>query len=186
MIPVHFWDMLLRYKKAPGGFRPTGLLPTIVRLWESCRKTNLWDWEAANQRGYNWAAPGKSSFTVVAHQCLAVESTGKDGVFIFSLALSGLVKAYELVPQRRAFDGARVSFFFLSCALTPPCSVPSQVFGIPPLERSSMRFYLFAAYCFPCFLLSSTTSFSCKACAVARPVVRCHVALTPTCGGESG
>jgi len=74
IVPSTLWNILLLYEKAQGGFRPIGLLPSIVRLWEYCRKIYLWDWESENQRDYNWAAPGKSSFTVVAHQRLAVES----------------------------------------------------------------------------------------------------------------
>ena len=57
-VPSSLWNMLLLYEKAQGGFRPIGLLPTIIRLWEYCRKPYLWDWEKENQRGYNWAAPG--------------------------------------------------------------------------------------------------------------------------------
>jgi hypothetical protein len=42
-VPSSLWNMLLLYEKAQGGFRPIGLLPIIIRLWEYCRKTYLWD-----------------------------------------------------------------------------------------------------------------------------------------------
>jgi hypothetical protein len=117
--------MLLLYEKAQGGFRPIGLLPTIIRLWEYCRKTYLWDWEEENQRGYNWAAPGKSSYTVVAHQSLAVEAAGPD---LFSaLALLDLVKAYELVPRHRILDGA-ILFSF-------PLAILRVIFAVFNLDR---------------------------------------------------
>ena len=117
--------MLLLYEKVQGGVRPIGLLPTIIRLWEYCRKTYLWDWGKENQRAYNWAAPGKSSSTVVTHQLLAVESTGPD--FFSSLALLDLVKAYELVPHHRILAGA-IRFGF-------PLAILRVIFAVFNLDR---------------------------------------------------
>ena len=72
LVPSQLWTMLLLFEKPQGGFSPIGLLPIVIRHWECCRKHVLWDWEAANTR--SWAAPGKSSYTLVAHQRQAVES----------------------------------------------------------------------------------------------------------------
>ena len=71
-------NVLLLYAKPMGGFRPMGLLPSFIRLWEYCRKRTLWDWEKDNAHDSNWAAPGRSSFTVVAHQRLAAEGAPHD------------------------------------------------------------------------------------------------------------
>ena len=124
LVPSQLVNVLLLYAKPLGGFRPIGLLPSIIRLWEYCRKQVLWDWEKDNWRESNWAAPGRSSFTVVAHQRLAAEGA-PDG-HETAVALMDLVKAYELVPHHRILDGAikfgfsvrvlRVVFaFFFAC-----------------------------------------------------------------------
>ena len=55
------------------------------------------------------AAPGRSSFTVVAHQRLAAE--GAHDEHETAVALMDLVKAYELVPHHRILDGA-IAFGF--------------------------------------------------------------------------
>ena len=102
--PSQLVNVLLLYAKPLGGFRPIGLLPSIIRLWEYCRKQVLWDWEKDNSRESNWAAPGRSSFTVVAHQRLAAEGA-PDG-HETAVALMDLVKAYELVPHHRILEGA--------------------------------------------------------------------------------
>ena len=64
----------------------------------------MWDLEKDTWRESNWAAPGRSSFTVVAHQRLVAEGA-PDG-HETAVALMDLVKAYELVPHRRILDGA--------------------------------------------------------------------------------
>jgi hypothetical protein len=124
-VPSTLWNILLLYQKPQGGFRPIGLLPSIIRLWEYCRKEYLWKWEKENQREYNWAAPGKSSFTVVAHQRLAVEAAGD--TFLSSLALLDLIKAYELVPHHRILEGA-ILYNFPLCLLR-------VIFSVFNLER---------------------------------------------------
>jgi hypothetical protein len=55
------------------------------------------------------AAPGRSSFTVVAHQRLAAE--GAHDEHETAVALMDLVKAYELVPLHRILGGA-IAFGF--------------------------------------------------------------------------
>ena len=131
LIPSTLWNELLMYDKLLGGFRPIGLLPSIIRLWEVCRKRALWDWERENRRSYNWAAPGNSSYTVVAHQRLAAEAMPNG--FFSALALLDLVKAYELVPHHRILDGA-VAFNFplvilrvLFCVFNLPRRICIQV-----------------------------------------------------------
>ena len=125
LVPSQLVNVLLLYAKPMGGFRPIGLLPSIIRLWEYCRKQVLWDWEKDNWRESNWAAPGRSSFTVVAHQRLAAEGA-PDG-HETAVALMDLVKAYELVPHHRIFDGA-IKFGF-------PIRVLRVVFAVFLLAR---------------------------------------------------
>ena len=116
IVPSQLTKILLLYGKPFGGFRPIGLLPTFIRLWEYCRKQTLWDWERANARESNWAAPGRSSFTVVAHQRLAVEGAPRDT--FSALALMDLVKAYELGTHHRIIDGPSVLNFRSECCVS--------------------------------------------------------------------
>ena len=104
LVPSQLVNVLLLYAKPLGGLRPIGLLPSFMRLWEYCRKQTLWDWEKDNARESNWAAPGRSSFAVVAHQRLAAEGAPQD--HWSALTLMDLVKAYELFPHHRILDGA--------------------------------------------------------------------------------
>ena len=44
LVPSQLVNVLLLYAKPLGGFRPIGLLPSFMRLWEYCRKQTSWDW----------------------------------------------------------------------------------------------------------------------------------------------
>ena len=47
--------------KADGGRRPTGVLPTIVRVWERVRKNTVQNWLRQHARSYDWATQGRSA-----------------------------------------------------------------------------------------------------------------------------
>ena len=77
LMPSNLWLMILLYRKQSGGYRPIGLLPSFIRLWECCRVAFLWEWEAANVRPYNYATPGCSSLQVIRTQGLYIEGAPK-------------------------------------------------------------------------------------------------------------
>ena len=111
IVPSQLINILLLYANSLGGFRPLGLLPTFIRLWGYCRRRTLRDCVGANARESNWAGLGRSSFTVVAHQRLAVEGAPQD--IVSATASIDFVKAYELVPHHRIIDGAIFVAIFL-------------------------------------------------------------------------
>ena len=41
IVPSTLWNILLLYEKAQGGFRPIGLLPSLIRVWMRVR---MWVW----------------------------------------------------------------------------------------------------------------------------------------------
>ena len=72
----------------------------------------LWEWEAANVRSYNYAAPGSSSLQVIRAQGLYTEGAPFGCTSV--LTLLDLVKAYEHVGHQRIFEGAFALGFNLS------------------------------------------------------------------------
>ena len=72
----------------------------------------LWEWEAANVRPYNYAAPGFSSLQVIRTQGLYIEGAPSGCTSV--LTLLDLVKAYEHVCHQQIFEGAVNLGFHLS------------------------------------------------------------------------
>ena len=88
--------LVVQIPKADGGRRPIGLLPTLVRVWEKIRKPIVEAWRCTVERGYNFAAKGKSSETaawIQAHNAEVAVSKGGSSV----AALLDLTKAFEMV-----------------------------------------------------------------------------------------
>ena len=145
LIPSSLWTMIILLRKPTSGFRPIGLLPSLLRLWEFCRKPALWEWEEANEREYNWSAPGKSSHTAVAHQNLAIE--GAPPNCTSALFLGDLVKAYETVPHSHIATGAADTGF--------PLAILGVLFAIFSAER---RICILGAVSQPTSILGSSVT----------------------------
>ena len=119
-MPSNLWLMILLYRKQSGGYRPIGLLPSFIRLWECCRVCFLWEYEAANVRPYNFAVPGCSSLQVIRSQGLYIEGAPRGCTSV--LTLLDLVKAYEHVRHQRIFKERStlilIYVFYILCSMS--------------------------------------------------------------------
>ena len=88
--------LVMQIPKSDGGRRPIGLLPTLVRVWEKARKPIVEAWRSSVERGYNFAAKGKSSETAAWVQAHNAEVAISNGGFSAATLLD-LTKAFEMV-----------------------------------------------------------------------------------------
>ena len=92
--------------KGDGGWRPIGLLPTIVRLWARVRGRIVKEWEAANDRAYLFGGRGKGA-QVAAWKFAARAEAARLDKAAFAAVLLDLEKAFDKVPHHKVVDAAR-------------------------------------------------------------------------------
>ena len=81
--------------KKEGGFRPIGLLPSLVRVAERCHADVLVEWERESRRPYDWAAAGGGAEDAMWDQMLADEAVEENQCS--ATAVLDLEKAFEHV-----------------------------------------------------------------------------------------
>ena len=92
--------------KPGGGRRPIGILPTIVRIWERCRKAEVQRWMRQNRRSFDWATQGRSAETAAWHQSIMDEAATSQGLTSVGAFLD-LAKAFENVPLQDIWAAGR-------------------------------------------------------------------------------
>ena len=97
ILPDPFWIKIFLARKLSGGWRPIGLLPTFIRVWEAVREGQVQEWASKNSRDYTWAGKGRSAEGAVWLQALDAE--GAVDPLSAATCLIDLVKAFEAVPH---------------------------------------------------------------------------------------
>ena len=86
--------------KTDGGFRPTGLIPFLPRIWSRVRRRCAREWEDKNQRPWLYAGKAKGANVVAWKQAMAAEAAAAAGPTVHHAeALLDLVKAFDRIPQ---------------------------------------------------------------------------------------
>ena len=91
--------MIALLPKTDGGWRPIGLLPTLVRVWAKARSRFAEEWERKNDRSCIFGGRGKGA-QVAAWGHAARAEAAAAGKVSFAAALVDLEKAFERVPYR--------------------------------------------------------------------------------------
>ena len=91
--------------KTDGGWRPIGLLPTLVRVWAKARLKYAEEWEAKNDRTYLYGGINKGA-QVAAWGHAARAEAAAAGKIAFAAVLIDLEKAFERVPHRHLLAAA--------------------------------------------------------------------------------
>ena len=81
--------------KPIGGRRPIAVLATVVRSWERARKLTIREW-ARNQKGYDWAARGRSAEAASWTRSLYDEAATQKGLTSAAVFFD-LTKAFETI-----------------------------------------------------------------------------------------
>ena len=92
--------------KPDGGRRPIGILPSIVRIWERCRKTHVQRWMRENKRDFDWATQGRSAEMAAWHQSIMDEAATAQGLTSATMFLD-LAKAFENVRLQDVWNAGR-------------------------------------------------------------------------------
>ena len=96
--------------KNDGGRRPIGVLPTIVRMWETARKPLVQRWARDSSRHYDWATQGRSAEAAAWNQSVIDEAATADGLDS-ATAFVDLAKAFERIRLEDAWRaGVRFGF----------------------------------------------------------------------------
>lgn len=89
-----------------GGRRPIGILPTVVRVWERCRKIEVQRWLHQNRRKFDWATSGRSAEMAAWHQSITDEAATAQGLTSVGAFLD-LAKAFENVRLQDIWAAGR-------------------------------------------------------------------------------
>ena len=82
-----------------GGWRPIGLLPTVIRIWMRARLGVLRAWQDQHERPYFYAGPGRGAAAAAWKQAAYAEAAATvDGAACANVLLV-LVKAVERIPH---------------------------------------------------------------------------------------
>ena len=82
--------------KTDGGYRPSGLVPFLPRLWMRCRKGVAARWEGANSRPYPYAGKGMGADVAAWRQAAIAELAATMGIEVeYAQVLLDLVKAFD-------------------------------------------------------------------------------------------
>ena len=92
--------------KGGGGWRPIGLLPTLIRLWARVRAGIVQRWEAENDREYLYGGRGKGAM-VAAWKCAARAEAVRLQKGEYAAVLLDLEKAFDRVPHHQVVTAAR-------------------------------------------------------------------------------
>ncbi len=96
--------------KASGGRRPIGVLPTLVRVWERARRSQVIAWRRSCNREYNWMSPGRGAERSVWAQSIHEEAARARGDMTASVLID-LVKAFEMIVLSHVWNKGLVHRF---------------------------------------------------------------------------
>ena len=85
--------------KPDGGWRPIGLMPTLVRLWMRARLDVARAWQLANERPFFYASAGKGAIPAAWKQAAWAELAATARGLHYATVLLDLVKAFERIPN---------------------------------------------------------------------------------------
>ena len=92
--------------KGDGGWRPIGLMPTVVRVWARVRGGMVRDWEDANDRDFLFGGRGKGAQVAAWKFAARAESARLDNA-AFAAVLLDLEKAFDKVPHCQLVKAAQ-------------------------------------------------------------------------------
>ncbi len=96
--------------KLAGGRRPIGILPTLVRVWERTRRSEVVAWRSSCNRDYNWMSPGRGAERSVWVQSIHEEAARARGDMTASVLID-LVKAFEMIVLSHVWDRGLIHRF---------------------------------------------------------------------------
>ena len=85
--------------KPQGGWRPIGLLPSIVRWWMRARLDEVRQWQSRHERPYFFASNGKAADVAAWKQAARSELAASRSGLAFACLMLDMVKAFERVPH---------------------------------------------------------------------------------------
>ena len=92
--------------KGDGGWRPIGLMPTIIRVWARVRGRTVREWEDTQERSYLFGGRGKGA-QIAAWKFAARAEAARLDKAEFAAVLLDLEKAFDKVPHHQVVAAAR-------------------------------------------------------------------------------
>ncbi len=91
-------NIIVLLRKPEGGYRPIGLMPTLIRLWSRARRSMALEWEQRHARQYFYAGAGRSATVAAWKQAFRAELAHSLEVH-YGQVLADLIKCFEYVDH---------------------------------------------------------------------------------------